>query len=437
MNTQAETVAQQLLTFIDNSPVSYFAVKNLIEELQENGYQALNEGDKWDLKTGAKYYIERNESALIAFQLGSQLPWQSGFNIAGAHTDSPHLKLKNESLSKSAGCLKVSVETYGGGINSTWLDRDLSLAGRISINTENGVESRLVDFKQAIGFIPNLSIHLNRDVNSGFEYNKQKHLEVVLLADATDIDLDTYLKEIIAKQANVDSDTILEMDLFFYDTQKGALIGLDKSIISSARLDNLAMCHSIQHALLNHHKESDNTTSKQTNIAAYFDNEEIGSRTLMGADSNYLSSLLERIVFSLGGNLEDNFRAKHKSFLISADGAHALHPNFAEKHDKAYAPLLNKGPVIKMSANFRYATTATTAGAFINLCNNANVPYQKMANRSDLPSGSTIGPTTSATLGINTIDVGNPMLAMHSIRESQGTLDHYYMSKVLTAFYKG
>jgi len=437
MKIQAKKLAKQLLTFIDNSPVSYFAVKNMICELQDNGYQALNEGDKWELETGGKYYIQRNESALIAFQLGGQPPWQSGFNIIGAHTDSPHLKLKNESLSKSAGCLKVSVETYGGGINSTWLDRDLSLAGRISVNTENGVESRLIDFKNAIGFIPNLSIHLNRDVNSGFEYNKQKHLEVVLFANEKDVDLKTYLKEIIAVEAKVEIDSILEMDLFFYDTQKGALIGLDKTIISTARLDNLAMCHSIQHALLNHNKELNNKGAEQTNIAAFFDNEEIGSRTLMGADSNYLSSLLDRIIFSLGGDLEDNFRAKHKSFLISADGAHALHPNFTEKHDKAYAPLLNKGPVIKISANFRYATTAETAGKFINLCNKVDVPYQKMANRSDLPSGSTIGPTTSAILGINTIDVGNPMLAMHSIRESQGLLDHYYMTKVLTEFYKG
>ena len=220
------------------------------------------------------------------------------------------------------------------------------------------------------------------------------------------------------------------MDLFFYDAQKGALIGLDQDIIATARLDNLAMCHCIYKGLL----ATDNP--QQTNIGAFFDNEEIGSRTMMGADSNYLSALLDRIIFSIGGDLEDGLRARHHSFLISADGAHALHPNFPEKHDKSYAPLINQGPVIKLSANFRYATTATSAGAFINLCNKADAPYQKMANRSDLPSGSTIGPTSSASLGINTIDVGNPMSAMHSIRESQGALDHYYMTKIITEFYK-
>ncbi|WP_019612895.1 M18 family aminopeptidase [Psychromonas ossibalaenae] len=430
MNNKANLLARDLITFIDNSPVSYFAAANIIKELENSGYRSLNEGDKWKLEPGHKYYLQRNNSAVIAFQLGSEKPWQSGFNIVGAHTDSPHLKLKNESLTKSAGCLKVSVETYGGGINSTWLDRDLSLAGRISINTENGIQNRLVDFKRAVGSIPNLAIHLNREANAGFEYNKQTHLPVILFGTDKEIDEKNYLKELVAVEADVQVDSILEMDLFFYDTQKGAVIGLDQDMIAVGRLDNLAMCHCIYKSLT----EADNP--QQTNIGVFFDNEEIGSRTMMGADSNFLSSLLERITFALDGDLEDGLRAKHHSFLISADGAHALHPNFTDKHDKSYAPLLNQGPVIKMSANFRYATTAETAGRFINLCNKAGVPYQKMANRSDLPSGSTIGPTSSASLGINTIDVGNPMFAMHSIRESQGTLDHYYMTKVICEFYK-
>ena len=430
MNNKAKILAQDLLTFIDESPVSYFAAANIVKELENSGYRSLNEGDKWKLELGHKYYLQRNSSAVIAFQLGSKNPWESGFNIVGAHTDSPHLKLKNESLTKSAGCLKVSVETYGGGINSTWLDRDLSLAGRISINSANGVESRLVDFKRAVGSIPNLAIHLNRETNSGFEYNKQTHLPVILFGSDKEIDEKSYLKELVATEVGIEAESILEMDLFFYDTQKGAIIGLDQNIVAVGRLDNLAMCHCIYKGLLS----TDNPL--QTNIGAFFDNEEIGSRTMMGADSNYLSALLDRIIFSLGGNLEDGLRAKHHSFLISADGAHALHPNFSEKHDKYYAPLVNKGPVIKLSANFKYATTATSAGEFINLCKKADVPYQKMANRSDLPSGSTIGPTSSASLGINTIDVGNPMFAMHSIRESQGTLDHYYMTKVITEFYK-
>ena len=430
MNNKVTHLAQKLMTFIDESPVSYFAVNTIVETLKENGYQALNESQKWQLELGQKYYLTRNDSAVIAFQLGNKVPWESGFNIVGAHTDSPNLKLKNESLKNVAGCLKVNVEAYGGLIHSTWLDRDLSLAGRVAINTDKGVESRLIDFKRPIGSIPNLAIHLNRDVNAGFEYSKQQHLAVVLYGDHTEVNEKTFLKELIATELGIDASLILEMDLSFYDTQKGALIGLDKNIISTARLDNLAMCHCIQEAIIHTDKP------EQTNIGAFFDNEEVGSTTTMGADSNYLNALLDRIIFSLGGNLEDGLRARHLSFLISADGAHGQHPNFTDKHDPSYRPLLNKGPVIKYNANFRYATTATTAARFINLCNKVNAPYQKMANHSDLPCGSTIGPVSSASLGIEAVDVGNPMLAMHSIRESQGSLDHFHMVNVITEFYK-
>jgi aspartyl aminopeptidase len=431
MKKQAIELAQDLLTFIDNSPVSYFAVKNITDILDKDGYQALDEGQKWSLTLGQKYYVKRNESAVIAFQLGSKAPWESGFNIAGAHTDSPHLKLKNESLEQVAGCLKASIETYGGGINSTWLDRDLSLAGRISIRANGKVENRLIDFKSAIGVVPNLAIHLNREINQGVEYNKQDHLPVIFATSDEEINTKTFLKEKVAEQAGIKVDDLLEMDLFFYDTQKGSLIGLDQDLLSISRIDNLAMCHAIYKSLLT----ANNPIA--TNMGAFFDSEEIGSRTLMGAYSNYLDSLIERIVFSLGGSLEDSLRARHQSFLISTDGAHALHANFADKHDKAYAPLLNKGPVIKISSNFKYATTAETAGLFIELCEKADVPYQKMANRSDILSGGTIGALSSAALGIKTIDVGSPMLAMHSIRETQGVLDHFYMIEVLKAFYKG
>ncbi|OQY38642.1 MAG: M18 family aminopeptidase [Spirochaetaceae bacterium 4572_7] len=344
--------------------------------------------------------------------------------------DSPLLKLKNDSLSKSAGCATVNIEAYGGGISSTWLDRDLSLAGRVTINTENGVDSQFVDFKRAIGTIPNLSIHLNRDVNKGFEYNKQNHLSVLLFGNDEDVNDKITIYDIVGKELGIKPDTILDMDLYFYDIQGGELVGVNRDIISVGRLDNLAMCHSIYSAL------KTNAVTQGTNVGVFFDNEEIGSRTLMGADSNYLNAILDRIVHSLGGNLEDNLRARHKSFLVSADGAHAHHPNFKDKHDSSYAPLINRGPVVKMSANFRYATTSESAGFFINLCKKAEVPFQKMVNRSDIPSGSTIGPMSSASLGIETVDVGNAMFAMHSIRESQGVKDHFYMTKVIKEFYQ-
>ncbi|MGL1891759.1 MAG: M18 family aminopeptidase [Spirochaetaceae bacterium] len=429
MEKESKILANELLKFIDASPVSYFAVKNMITELEEAGYKMLNEGDKWKLEDDGKYYIQRNLSSLIAFNIGSSKPWDTGFKIAGAHTDSPLLKAKNESLEKKAGCLKLNVEPYGGGIINTWLDRDLSLAGKITVETKNGIVSQLIDFKKPIGTIPNLAIHLNREVNKGFEYNKQTHLNVVLHGGVDSFEDDITLKAIVAKEFNIDVDTILEMDLYFYDTQNGSLTGLNEDMISIGKLDDLSMCHAITKSLL------DSKETNSTKIAVFFDNEEVGSNTMMGADSNFLSSLLERIIFSTGGDLEDLLRAKNKSFLISADGAHAGHPNFLDKHDSSYTPIINKGPVIKLSANFRYATTSESAAKFISLCKKTDVPYQKIANRSDVPSGSTIGPMSSASLGIETVDVGNPMFAMHSIRESQGVLDHYYMTKVLTEFF--
>lgn len=431
MLEDAKKSSDSLLEFINNSPVSYYAIENIKKTLKDKGYIELSEGDKWELLNGGRYYTTRNNSSLISFEVGNKNPWETGFKIVGAHTDSPQLKVKNESVSKANGVVKVTTECYGGGINSTWLDRDLSLAGRVVVNNDNGIENRLVDFKRAVGSIPNLAIHLNRDANKGFEYNKQNHLLVILFGQIDDdIDEKALLKNLVAKELGIGSEDILEMDLFFYDNQPGGYIGFNQDIIAVGRLDNLAMCHAILESV------TSSSGSDSTKVAVFYDNEEIGSRTYQGADSNYLGAILDRVTFSLGGDSEDKLRARHHSFLISADGAHAIHPNFSDKHDPAYAPQVNKGPVIKLSANFRYATTAESAGFFINLCNNAGIPYQKLANKSDIPSGSTIGPMSSASLGIRAIDIGSPMFAMHSIRESQGVLDHHYMIKVLTEFYK-
>lgn len=423
-----ELLAESLIDFIDRSPVAFHAVDNIIAELNEAGFDKLNEGDSWQLKAGGKYYVERNNSAVISFVLGSETPWNTGFNIVGAHTDSPLLKVKNESLKRDGGFLKLNIEAYGGGINSTWLDRDLSIAGRVTLLQDGQVISKIVDFERNVGIIPNVAIHLNRDANKGFEYNKQQHLAVVLSTDLKEDNKEIHLRDIVAQEFSLNPDEIMEMDLFLYDTQKGVISGLDKSLISIGRLDNLAMCHSILKAII----AKDNINSSAMGV--FYDNEEIGSMTMQGADSNFLNSIIDRIVFSMGGSMEDSYRSRSRSFMISADGAHAIHPNFSEKHDPSYAPVVNKGPVIKLSANYRYATTSESAARFISLCKEVDVPYQKMANKSDIPSGSTIGPMSSASLGIQTIDVGNPMLAMHSIRESQGVSDHYYMTKVISHF---
>ena len=429
MLNSALPLAEELITFIDNSPVSFMAVDNIKDKLESNGFSRLSESEKWDLKPGARHYVTRNDSAVIAFRVGELTPWESGFNIAGAHTDSPLLKIKNESIGESAGCVKVNVEPYGGGIISTWLDRDLSIAGRITVETENGLEDRFIDFKRPIAIIPNLAIHLNREVNKGFEYNKQNHLAALLKTTSNKNDDDIDLRSIIQNEFGINSRSILEMDLFLYPFEKGEVVGLNKDMISAGRLDNLAMCHSILCGLV------DSNQSNSTSVGLFFDNEEIGSQTMQGADSNFLSSLLDRIVLGLGGDIEDSFISRSRSFMISADGAHAVHPNFSDKHDSSYSPQLNRGPVIKMSSNFRYSTTSRSSARFISMCRDLEIPYQKIINRSDIPSGSTIGPMSSANLGIEAVDVGNPMFAMHSVRESQGVLDHYYMTKVISHFF--
>lgn len=429
MHIDSANIARDLVDFIDISPVSFFAIENIINELKNSGYIELLENDKWVLKGNGKYYVQRNQSSLIAFELGNKNPWESGFKLIGAHSDSPLLKIKNDSLQISSGYLKLNVEAYGGGINSTWLDRELSIAGKVMFNGANGLESKLVDFKRPIGVIPNLAIHLNRDINKGFEYNKQNHLSVVLQGNISGLDESLHMNDIIEKEFNIEKDQIIDMDLYLYDINKGSIHGLNNDLISIGRLDNLAMCHSILKGLLN------SKISNSTIVGVFFDNEEIGSETMQGANSNFLSSILDRIVFALGGNLEDSLRSRAQSFFISADGAHALHPNFADKHDSCYAPKLNCGPVIKFSSNFRYATTSVSASKFIQICKKIEIPFQKLTNRSDMPSGSTIGPMSSAKLGIETVDIGNPMLAMHSIRETQGVLDHFYMTSILTEFY--
>jgi len=424
---ESSELAHDLVNFIDNSPVSFFASKQIKDELLNSGYTQLFEGDRWSLKLKGKFFIERNLSSIIAFEIGEDYPWESGFKLVGAHTDSPLLMIKNDSLNISAGCVRINVEAYGGGINSTWLDRELSIAGRVTVKEGSGFITQLVDFKRPIAIIPNLAIHLNRDVNKGFEYNKQNHLSALLTTDITDDKIT--LKDVLSKEFNINKDDILDMNLFLYDNQPGSVNGLSNDFISVGKLDNLAMCHSILCGL----KESKSNIS--TKVGVFFDNEEVGSRTMQGADSNFLSSTLDRIVYSLGGSFEDNLRSRYNSFLISADGAHAQHPNFSDKHDSFYAPKLNCGPVLKISSNFRYATTANSSSMFISMCEKNDIPYQKMVNRSDIPSGSTIGPMSSANLGIETVDIGNPMLAMHSIRETCGVLDHYYMTKLLTEFY--
>lgn len=426
MNRNMKDLGKELLDFIDKSPTAFHASQNIADILTKNGCTELDESEPWDLKPGKAYFVRRNSSSLIAFRLGTAKPVETGFRIAGAHTDSPLLKLKENAENVSAGCVRVTTEIYGGPLVYTWLDRNLGIAGRVMVRTKNGYENRLVNIDRPVAIIPSLAIHMNREANKGFEFNPQNHLQAVLTAKA---DKKNVLKSLVAKELKEKVENIGQTDLFVYDLQKGTFGGDDDEFISSGRLDNLQMCHSIMKAFLSAKKP------KSTIVAAFYDNEEIGSRTLMGADSAFTRTVLERIVALTSKGADDRFVAFSKSFLVSADGAHTQHPNFPEKHDPAYAPKMNCGPTIKFSSSFRYATTAASAAFFESVCDEAKVPWQKMANRSDVPSGSTIGPMSSASLGIKAVDVGNPMWAMHSIRETAGTEDHYFMTAALSLFF--
>jgi aspartyl aminopeptidase len=419
------------MQFLDDSPCSYLAASSAEELLIQAGFSRLMETEVWKLKAGQGYYLTRNDSSLIAFRLGKKNPDQTGFGICAAHLDSPALKLKSEAERLDKNYAKIGVEVYGGPITSTWLDRELSIAGRVMVmnSKTKKTEARLVDLKAPIAIIPNAAIHMNREVNKGFEYNAQTHLSAILQATGEE-KAQNALKQLLADHLKLKPEQILESDLFLYDTAKAAKTGLNGELLTCGRLDDLAMAHAILLALM------ESKAADQTQLAVLYDNEEIGSQTLQGANSSLLNDILQRICLSQKLDAEGMQIALRKSFIISGDMAHAYHPNFAEKHDPAYAPLMNHGPVIKMNANFRYATTAESCAAFSAICKRSKVPVQKIINRSDLPCGSTVGPMTSAALSIPAVDIGNPMWAMHSIRETMGVYDHEYLIMALTEFYQ-
>ncbi len=415
---------EELKLFIKKSPTAYQAAMSIVEELEKSGFHHLNEKDPWILSAGEGYYVVRNMSSVIAFRVGNKKIVHSGFMIAGAHTDSPSLKLKSDGGSWKEGAARVSTEVYGSPVVSSWLDRELSIAGVVNIRKKTW-SRELFDYKKPIAVVPNLAIHMNRDVNKGYEYNKQDHLQAVLGISKSDKDP---LRSLVSGHLNIEPSDIGGMDLFLYDPAEGSFIG-DEYFVSP-RIDNLAMCHSILNAL------TSSDPAPFTQMGVFYDNEEIGNITYQGANSSYLSEIIERIVLAGGGSSrEDYFMAKAASFLISADGAHGVHPNFSDKHDPDYLPRLNGGPVIKLNANYKYSTTSETSLIFHQLCDELSIPVQNFVVRSDMPCGSTIGSISSSILGIRTVDVGNPMWAMHSIRETYGMKDHLLMNKVLTHYF--
>ena len=422
--TKADRI-QSLLEFIDRSPTPFHAVQEITSTLSNKDFIEIKETDAWRLKPNGRYFLTRNDSSLIAFVVGSK----PEFKIIGAHTDSPNLRLKPQAVYAKNGYLQLGVEVYGGVLLSTWTDRDLSLAGRVVLAGKKNPSTKLVRFKQALLRIPQLAIHLNRNVNKkGLILNEQNHLPPIFSMQNKSAP-DEVLKKMVARELKCKPVNIMGLDLSLYDTQPGTLAGAEREFIFSGRLDNLASCHSAMHALTE-------STMKDpaTRVIAFYDHEEVGSESAQGAGSPFLKDVLERIILS--EKREGFLRAMANSFFISADMAHAIHPNYSEMHDNQHMPIINGGPVIKSNAGQRYATDAMSSVWFESLCKKAGIPVQKFVVRSDLGCGSTIGPITAANLGVRTVDIGNPMLSMHSIREMAGANDHELLIRAFKEFFR-
>ena len=426
--------ADALIAFLNASPTPFHAVEAAADKLLAGGATALDEKDAWHLKPGQTAFVIRNGSSIVALRLPKDVS-RPRFRVAAAHTDSPCLKLKPHAPEPSANYRQWGVEVYGGVLYNSWLDRDLGVAGRVTRMDGGAIKSVLVRSEGKPFRIPQLAIHLDRGVNeSGLILNAQRHLQPVLgLTDGEGggRSLEGWLEEALGAPF-----ASLTFELHLYDTSPAGYGGFDDEFIFSGRLDNLAMSHAALEAFCQEGAAAPATARQAIQVAALFDNEEVGSTSAQGANSNLIASTLERVLLALGCTREESLAALARSHLVSADMAHAIHPNYPEKHEPYHFPLLNHGPVIKGNANMRYATNAETSAHFRGLCGRAGSPVQDFINRTDLACGTTIGPHVAAALGIPTVDVGNPMLSMHSAREMCGSEDHGMMIRVLREFYR-
>ncbi len=425
--------AKELIEFIHESPTNFHAVANAKKELLSNGFKQLFSGEAWQIEKGGKYFVTKNHSSLFAFEIGSGEIAEDGFKIVCAHSDSPTFRIKpNAEMPVAGKYLKLNTEVYGGPIMYTWFDRPLSMAGRVMLRSLNPLKpaTQFVNFKRPLMVIPHIAIHFNRAVNDqGNPLSKQKDMLPVIAMINDTFEKDDYLVKLIAEEMGVSPEDILDFDLTLYEYEKGCLFGVNEEFISSGKLDDLAMAHAGLKAFVASEK------CRKTKVLAIFDNEEVGSGTKQGAGSPILRTIVERIVFGLGGKPEDLYRAIHNSFMISADMAHALHPNYVEKHDPTNHPVMNGGPVIKFNANQKYVTDGDSAAVFETICKMAGVPCQKFVNHSDMAGGSTLGNILLSQMEMRGVDIGNPMWAMHSVRETGGGLDHAYVIKAFTTFY--
>lgn len=426
-------IAQDLMAMLDASPVNFLAAGYVEEQLRAAGFTHLDAGKPFPmLVPGKGYFITKNHSALFAFRMGTAHPSEVGFKLICAHSDSPGFRIKPAAeMYTEGGVVKLNTEVYGGPILYTWFDRPLSLAGRVLLRSANPLkpEVRRLKIDRPLLVIPHIAIHFNRQVNEGNHLSKQVDMLPVIGIINEKLEADNLIVKVIAEELSVPMGDILDFDLSLYDTQKAQLVGLNNEFISCGRLDDLAMVHAGLHALLH------STATPMTQVLAVFDNEETGSGTKQGAASPVLRNLLERVVTNDGSPADGLYRALEHSFMISADMAHALHPNYPGKHDPTNHPVMGGGPVIKINANQKYVTDAESAAVFAEVCRLAEVPCQYFVNHSDMAGGSTLGNILTSQLPMRGVDMGNPMWGMHSVRETAAVIDHEYACKAFTTFF--
>lgn len=422
-----------LLRFMDNSPCNFLAVNSVKEILEQNGFKELKLSDKFEnIKGGDKFFFTKNDSAVFALKIGRKPEAETGFKIIAAHSDSPCFRIKpGAEIACDGGIVKLNTEVYGGPILYTWFDRPLSVAGRVILKGDDAlnVVSRTIKIDRPLLQIAHLAIHFNRAVNEGNKLSKQKDMLPIIARVNERLEADNMLLKLVAEHLGVALDDILDFDLLLYDTTPACTFGLHDEFISSGRLDDLSMVHAAVTAMV------EGTDDDTTRVVAIFDNEETGSGTKQGAGSPVLANALRRVVEARGGDFDDFCRALQRSFMVSADNAHAFHPNYAEKYDPTNHPSLGGGPCIKINSNCKYMTDAHSAAIFKSLCIEAGSPYQYFVNHSDVAGGSTLGNILTAQIDIEGVDVGNPLLAMHSVRETASVSDHVNMIKVMTKFF--
>ena len=429
---------KRLLSFLDASPVNFLAVKNLTEELQQHGYHRIDTTEALGtVKAGDKFFVTKNDSSIYAFQIGRKPLAETGFHMICAHCDSPTFRIKpHAEIDCEGGIVKLNTEVYGGPIMSTWFDRPLTLAGRVIVKSKDVMTptTLLLHVKRPLLQISNLALHFNRQVNDGVKLSRQKDVLPILGIINDELEKGNLLMNIILeelnKQQTVAREDILDFDLYLADATPACTFGAHNELISSGRLDDLSMCFAGLEALLA------SQPIDTTQVLAIFDNEETGSQTKQGAGSPFLSYMLKRIALAQGGTEEAYYQAVERAFMISADNAHAWHPNYSEKYDPTNHPMLGGGPVIKFNAAQKYASDAYSASVFAGLCKKAGVPCQRFVNHSDVAGGSTLGNILASSIPLRGVDMGNAILAMHSCRETGSTADHEFCVKVFTQFYQ-